>query len=366
MKLVFVSSTFKDMQFERDALHNLTAPKIDEVLEQYGESVYFGDLRWGVNTTALDGEEGARRVLEVCLDEIDDCKPYMIVLIGERYGWIPDATLIRNAARDRGITVSDDISVTQLEIEYGALAHGVNDGRVMFYFRELDKTGMTEDEIRDYSAESDTHREKVELLKNRIRELYPDRVHTYTAKWDSEAHAVGGLDGFLAQVESDISAVLSNDINSDLTLPWQERAIRSAHRYYMDNAKHYCPVERSTMALFDGPFADEQHMLFINGDVGSGKTAYISHLYKETVEREGEDSAIPFVLGLDKYSTTVMDYFKILLYKIEQRAGFKNHYETEYGVEDIDTGVIREIFSIVGLSGSMIHSYIDNCSFALQ
>ncbi|MBR5448541.1 MAG: hypothetical protein IKV43_00995, partial [Clostridia bacterium] len=32
----------------------------------------------------------------------------------------------------------------------------------------------------------------------------------------------------------------------------------------------------------------------------------------------------------------------------------------------IDTGVIREIFSIVGLSGSMIHSYIDNCSFALQ
>ena len=366
MKLVFVSSTFKDMQFERDALHNLTAPKIDEGLSQYGETVYFGDLRWGVNTTDLDGEESSRRVLEVCLDEIDDCKPYMIVLIGERYGWIPDANLIKNAARDRGITVSDGISVTQLEIEYGALAGGLNDGRVLFYFRELDKTGMTEAELADYSAESDLHREKVELLKKRILELYPDRVRTYKAKWDSTAHAVTGLDGFLAQVEGDLAEVLTNDISSDMTLPWQERAIRSAHRYYMDNAKHYCPVERKTMDLFDGPFADEQHMLFIKGGVGSGKTAYISHLYKETVANEGEDSCIPFVLGLDKYSTTVMDYFKILLYKIEQRAGFKNHYETEYGVDGIDTGVIREIFSIVGLSGSMIHSYIDNCSFALQ
>ncbi len=366
MKLVFVSSTFKDMQFERDALHNLTAPAIDESLSQYGEKIYFGDLRWGVNTTALDSEEGSRRVLEVCLDEIDDCKPYMIVLIGDRYGWIPDGELVQSAAANRGLTVENDISVTQLEIEYGALMRDARDGRVLFYFRELDKTGMTDAELADYSAETELHREKVKLLKKRISELYPDRVRTYTAKWDPEAHSVVGLEGFLKTVEEDLSGVIADDINADLVLPWQERAMRSAHRYFTDNEKHYCPVERRTMDIFDGPFIkDGRRMLFIKGEVGTGKTAYISHLYGETVRSEGADSALPFVLGLDKYSTCVMDYFKILLYKIEERAGF-SHYECDYGEEGIDEEVIKRIFSYEGLSGSVIHSFIDNCSFELQ
>ena len=354
------------MQFERDALHNLTAPAINDNLLQYGEKIYFGDLRWGVNTTALDSEEGSRRVLEVCLDEIDDCKPYMIVLIGERYGWIPDGELIRRAAAERGIAVSEDISVTQLEIEYGALAEGAEDGRVLFYFRELDKTGMTDGELADYSAETELHREKVELLKKRILERYPDRVRTYTAKWDADSHSVTELDGFLNTVKEDLCEIISEDINADLSLPWQERAMRAAHRYFTENEKNYCDVIRNTMDLFDGPYANEERrMLFVTGEVGSGKTAYVSHLYGETVRNEGEDSVLPFVLGLDKYSTTVMDYFKILLYKIEQRAGF-SHYECNYGEQGIDTEVIKLIFSYEGLSGSIIHSFIDNCSFELQ
>ncbi|MBR3681767.1 MAG: DUF4062 domain-containing protein [Clostridia bacterium] len=366
MKLVFVSSTFKDMQFERDALHNLTAPAIDERLLQYGEKIYFGDLRWGVNTTALDSEDGSVRVLSVCLDEIDDCKPYMIVLIGERYGWIPDGELIRRAASERGIAVDSDISVTQLEIEYGALAEKADGGRVLFYFRELDKSGMTEEELADYSAETELHRQKVELLKRRISEQYPDKVRTYTAKWDAKTHSVVGLEGFLGTVENDLCDMISEDVEAENSLPWQERAMRSAHRYFTENEKNYCPVERREMGLFNGPFIkDGRRMLFISGEVGSGKTAYLSHLYGQAVREYGEDAALPFVLGLDKYSSTVMDYFKILLYKIEERAGF-SHYECEYGTEGIDTEVIKQIFSYEGLCGSEIHSFIDNCSFELQ
>ena len=29
------------------------------------------------------------KFLEVCLREIEDCRPYFIGLMGERYGWIP-------------------------------------------------------------------------------------------------------------------------------------------------------------------------------------------------------------------------------------------------------------------------------------
>ena len=366
MKLVFVSSTFKDMQFERDALHNLAAPKIDDSLSKYGEKIYFGDLRWGVNTTALDSEEGSKRVLQVCLDEIDDCKPYMIVLIGERYGWIPDGELISRAAAERGIDVPSDISVTQLEIEYGALSNAANDGRVLFYFRELDKSGMTEEELVDYNSETELHREKIDALKKKIRELYPENVRTYTAKWDKEAHAVTEFDGFLETVERDLTKLISTDIDADMSLPWQERAMNSAHRYFLDNEKHYAEIEREAKDLFCGPFAENDcRMLFIKGGVGTGKTAYISHLYGQTVNEEGRDAVLPFVFGLDQYSGTVMDYFKILLYVIEKRAGF-SHYETQYGVDGIDTEVFKLIFSYEGLSGSLIHSFIDNCSYELQ
>ena len=62
MRLVFVSSTFKDMQFERDALHIRVAPSIDSFLTTYGENVYFGDLRWGVNTSDLSEEESNKKL----------------------------------------------------------------------------------------------------------------------------------------------------------------------------------------------------------------------------------------------------------------------------------------------------------------
>ena len=43
------------------------------------------DLRWGIT----DEQKG--EVLPICLAEIERCRPYFIGLLGERYGWVPDA-----------------------------------------------------------------------------------------------------------------------------------------------------------------------------------------------------------------------------------------------------------------------------------
>ena len=151
MKLVFISSTFKDMQFERDKLNTYVVPLINDRISQYGEQTYFGDLRWGVDTSNLNDIESSKKVLDVCLDEIDNCKPYMIVLIGERYGWIPAQELIKETSVTKGIEIKEDISVTQLEIEYGALLNPDYEGRILFYFRNLDKSTMSEKDRKDYA-----------------------------------------------------------------------------------------------------------------------------------------------------------------------------------------------------------------------
>ena len=69
MKTIFISSTFQDMHYERDIIHDRVTPALNGLARQYGESVSFCDLRWGVNTGELESEEGSRKVLSVCLEE---------------------------------------------------------------------------------------------------------------------------------------------------------------------------------------------------------------------------------------------------------------------------------------------------------
>lgn len=96
MKSFFVSSTFRDMQEERDVIHRKVFPMIRNKLKKFGETAEDMDLRWGVDTLNLTEEESGNMVIRVCIDAIDRCVPYFIVLLGERYGWIPDMSTIQN------------------------------------------------------------------------------------------------------------------------------------------------------------------------------------------------------------------------------------------------------------------------------
>lgn len=78
------------MDFERDVIHKYIQPRLNAEALPYGENVELCDLRWGVDTVGMDSINSSKKVLEVCFDEIDNCRPYMIVLLGNRYGWIPD------------------------------------------------------------------------------------------------------------------------------------------------------------------------------------------------------------------------------------------------------------------------------------
>jgi WD40 repeat protein len=87
---VFVSSTFEDLEAERDALQAQVFPALRKLCEEHGARFQAIDLRWGVrDEAALD-----QKTVEICLREIDRCqktgiKPNFIVLLGQRYGWRP-------------------------------------------------------------------------------------------------------------------------------------------------------------------------------------------------------------------------------------------------------------------------------------
>lgn len=60
--------------------------------------------------------------MEICPKEIDACDSYMVVLLGNRYGWIPDYRKIPGY-EEFGVDPDDPVSVTELEIRHGVFEH---------------------------------------------------------------------------------------------------------------------------------------------------------------------------------------------------------------------------------------------------
>jgi Domain of unknown function (DUF4062) len=152
---VFVSSTFKDMQAERDYLRQVVFPRLEEELRKGRLLLEPIDLRQGVETADL-ADEAAREqlVLKVVLEEVKRSQPFLIVLLGDRYGWVPPEDRIAAAAEEAGFNTDlRDKSVTALEIEFGILKQSPEQRhRSFFYFRKpLPYSEMPEQVRANYS-----------------------------------------------------------------------------------------------------------------------------------------------------------------------------------------------------------------------
>lgn len=83
---VFISSTFRDMHAERNHLVREVFPALKKLCREKRIELTDVDLRWGVSES--DAQDG--KALDLCLNEIDTCRPFFLGLLGQRYGWVPD------------------------------------------------------------------------------------------------------------------------------------------------------------------------------------------------------------------------------------------------------------------------------------
>lgn len=164
----FVSSTFLDMQAERDELVKFIFPQLRKLCEQRGVTWGDVDLRWGI--TEQQVAEG--KVLSICLTRIQQCRPYFIGLLGERYGWIPDEIPQEIIEREPWLAKHRGHSVTELEILHGALNNPSAVHHAYFYFRDPKFIDTVPGEQRTAFLESATAEEskqKLQSLKEQIR-----------------------------------------------------------------------------------------------------------------------------------------------------------------------------------------------------
>jgi tetratricopeptide (TPR) repeat protein len=349
-KSIFVSSTFRDMQFERDMIASKVLPELREFAAQYGASISFTDLRWGVNTGELDEIESARKVLSVCLDEIDASKPYMLVLLGDRYGWIPDAVLLEKAAADKGYAPGElQKSVTALEIEYGALSRG-NLDRCLFYFRHLPLEDMANEYSKVYSAEDLQHGEKQQRLKERIESVAKGRVRYYEAAWDAQNNLVTGLDDLCEMICSDVCAMMEREWGKNKDRSWQERSAVGFGLFLREKSSRCAGRDMLLSALKDGLLNGNEDLLILRGASGSGKSTILAAL-AQTLHNEGL-SVFPFFCGNDARSTTVQDMLRQIIFYLETVLGQKRHFDEKATAARAElTGEFRRLVRLYQESG---------------
>ncbi len=116
---IFLTSTFRDMHAERDYLRAHVLPELEERLRARRCHLEPIDLRWGVET-GTTGEQHAKEllILKVCLAEVERSRPFLIGLLGDRYGSVLPEERMVAAAREAGFQQPvAGKSITELEID---------------------------------------------------------------------------------------------------------------------------------------------------------------------------------------------------------------------------------------------------------
>ena len=194
---IFLSSTFKDMDFERDVIKFRVIPALNRRFRDRRIELQAIDLRLGVNTEKMSEEQSERKVLSVCTSCIDSARPFFIGLIGQRYGWVPPVERWKEfmaGLSDEERSILKDTagcSVTEMEIVYGALSQGSFDSsHVLFYLRDESSYEAIPEEMKSVFCDTDADsRRKLETLKAKVQKLFgerggqDDRCTPYHLEW---------------------------------------------------------------------------------------------------------------------------------------------------------------------------------------
>lgn len=205
---IFISSTFNDMHAERDYLVKQVFPQLQEWCEKRKLRLLDIDLRWGV--TEADATQN-KRVVQVCLERVDSCRPFFLCFLGQRRGWVPgknDISPETYAGYSELEKVAGTASVTEMEILH-ALISPLHNGRFLnkdgkikeyqptehafFYFRDPGylqempadlpqlRQIYTNDGIADpgerQKADSEVQLWRQEVIPHTLRPIHPYSCH---------------------------------------------------------------------------------------------------------------------------------------------------------------------------------------------
>jgi len=302
---VFISSTFRDIQAERDHLVRFVFPRLREELLQRRIHLVDVDLRWGVTS-----EQDA---LDVVREIIDECRPWFLCILGGRYGWVPPG---------------QDCSVTESDIRYAVLDRPGSHGRPLFYFRDPEATNSIPEEVAragGYTEADPANARKLADLKQAIRDAGFEPFE-YHPQWDHASQRLAGLDDFGNRVYSDLLASIDDQYGVEAPEALDEFAEEDAamEAFVEEHVQRY--VVGSRRPLFRDLFAftqrdGEPNVVVLTGRSGCGKSALLGQFSQDYAREHPEDLVITHFFGASAGSTDLRRTLRRLCHAVARAAG---------------------------------------------
>jgi WD40 repeat protein len=370
---VFISSTFRDMHAERDHLIRFVFPELKERCRKIHVHLIDVDLRWGV--TEKDAQEG--KALEICLDEIDTCRPYFLGLLGHRYGYVPHGhhhsitaqeiyhgvlhndlpkqvvdlskiiegklegkqlsdeqrdTLMRCYVWDagkrkymvkEGITAEESAIIQSAFQQYAAYQKD----RSFFFFRKESLTATLAGTNRtDFFEQNPEDRVKLEALKQEIR----DACLPWFEYDDIEAFGQRILETLWKRIENEIGQEILAEKD------WLEEELEF-HELYIAGLTRRFVGRRDLLDRMHGflEHDDKNPILVVTGEPGCGKSALIARFSEEARHRHTDWLVIPHFVGASPDSTIIRQVLRRVCMHI-------------YNACDLDKQMQERISQIIG------------------
>lgn len=305
---LFISSTFQDMHAERDLLHRVVIPELQDRFSGHRVHLDLIDLRWGISTPDEASEQAnTAKILRVCFDEIERSKPFFIGFIGERYGWIPDKHIIESALLGYEMELPDAekaVSITELEMRY-ALEKFESRANCFFFIR----SGLSPDQIRDadtrsiYFPTDPAMQRCTDRLKAHLRSRYGSQVFDYRCRWDPEANKITGLEELgtmLIRIIGDaIASQLQQESSGEQETPFApEQAIQKAH--LRDLQTGFYGRKQELQALERFVTGSDSGEMAVVAPSGFGKSSLMAALCGRLSKKD--ITLIPFFAGISDRS----------------------------------------------------------------
>lgn len=320
---LFVSSTFRDLQEEREYLIKKVFPEIRSICRLRGVTFTEVDLRWGLT----EEQQRLGRIIRTCLEEIDRCRPYFIGIIGRRYGWMPEyhEVIMDPEIQDRypWIEALSLEGASLLEMEF---THGVLNGdgqKASFYHRIEANTVIDEPErlqqligkVRDSGNSIKDFRTPEELGESVRAEL----LRIIDESWP------------LAEVPSALG----------LERLTHEAFAHSRRRAYIANPEY--------LQGFNQWLESNTTPLVIAAPSGMGKSALLTWLVGEYKRKTPKAFVIEHYVGASDDSTDHVGFIRRIIGEVQERYGLESDIPTS--IDELERSFPEILGRIGNVSG---------------
>ncbi|EGD79172.1 hypothetical protein PTSG_09904 [Salpingoeca rosetta] len=305
---LFISSSFVDMHLERDLLMKHVFPKVRNACLQMGAQFTEIDLRWGI-----DEQSQMPQVIATCLTEVTRCRPFILCILGHRYGWQPPMEALQEAcglAPDLQWTLdAHGCSITHMEAMAGILRLPESERRGLVYLRSEEYLKTLEKPLQqEYSTTDADARSKMAELRQTLLNTRGITVRTYNRPDDLPQMVMEDL---LARCQGAFA-------HEALTDPYQQDNF-SHNAFGASRAATYIPFPHLQELIGDIQQRSSNTPVHVLGESGTGKSSIMAAFLDQVLEQPNALTFFHFI-GHSSHSAHHVNLLKRLLHQLKQWA----------------------------------------------